>query len=85
MARYLIESPHTKEECLKALDEVLEEGTYILDKFEWGCQAGDHTGYAIVDADSEATARNMVPNFIRNKARIVKVGKFSPEQIKAFH
>lgn len=85
MARYIVESSHTKEECLKALDEILAEGPAVLNKFDWGCQAGDHTGYALVDAEAEAEVRNMIPGFLRNKARVVKVGKFTPEQIRSFH
>ena len=85
MERYVIESPHSKEECLKALDEMLSEGPSVLNKFDWGCTAGDHTGYAIIDADSENEAKNLVPRFIRNKARVIKVDKFTPEQIRAFH
>ncbi|HZX48324.1 MAG TPA: hypothetical protein VFF47_03805 [Nitrospirota bacterium] len=85
MERYVIESPHTKDECIKALDEMLSEGPSVLSKFDWGCTAGDHTGYAIIDASSESDALNLVPRFIRNKARVVKVGKFTPEQIKSFH
>ena len=41
---YLIESPHTKEECLQALDDVLARGPEFLARFEWGCMSGDHTG-----------------------------------------
>ncbi len=85
MTRYIIESPHTKDECLKALDETLAEGPAILNKFDWGCGSGDHTGYAIVDAENESTVKNMVPGFLRYKARIVQVGKFTPDQIKSFH
>ncbi|MEK6561126.1 MAG: hypothetical protein AABZ07_05260 [Nitrospirota bacterium] len=85
MERYVVESPHSKEECLKALDEMLAEGPSILNKFDWGCTVGDHTGYAIIDADNETEAKGLVPSFIRSKARIVKVGKFTPEQIRSFH
>ena len=85
MERYVIESPHTKEECLKALDETMAEGASILNKFDWGCQVGDHTGYAVVDVDNELEARNMIPRFIRNKARVAKIGKFTPEQIRSLH
>ena len=86
MARYMIESPHKPEECLKALDEELAKGKDILDKFEFGCKAGDHTGYALVDANTRNDALNKyVPNFIQEKARIVEVGKFTPEMIKSFH
>ncbi|MBI3399557.1 MAG: hypothetical protein HY026_10090 [Deltaproteobacteria bacterium] len=83
--RYLLESPHTKEECLRELDEVLAEGQNVLNKFNWGCVAGEHAGYAIVEADGESEVLNMVPSFLRKKARIIKVEKFTPEQIRSFH
>jgi hypothetical protein len=82
---YLIESPHTKEECLQALDDVLARGPEFLARFDWGCMSGDHTGWAVVEAGSETAARTMVPALVRGKARIVEVGKFTPEQIKSFH
>ncbi len=85
MAKYLIESPHTEEECLRALDETLGKGTDLLAKFEWGCMAGEHTGWAVTEAASESAARNMLPAFLRAKARVVKVEKFTPQQIKSFH
>ncbi|MCZ7356450.1 MAG: hypothetical protein O8C66_03190 [Candidatus Methanoperedens sp.] len=85
MAKYLIESPHTEEECLQALDETLGKGSDLLAKFDWGCMAGEHTGWATVEAGSESAARNMVPDFVRSKARIVKVTKFTPQQIKEAH
>jgi hypothetical protein len=86
MARYVIESPHKPEEYLKALDEELARGNDVLDKFEFGCKAGEHTGYALVDANTGNDALNKyVPNFIQEKARIVEVGEFTPEMIKLFH
>jgi hypothetical protein len=85
MARYLIESPHTTEECLPALDELLARGPGVLAKYDFGCMSGDHTGYVIVEAGGESEARETVPPFLRGKARIVKVDKFTPEQIKSFH
>ncbi len=85
MARYIVESPHTKEECLKALDEILAKGPGVLNKFDWGCAAGNHTGYAIVDAEGESEVQNMIPTFLRNKAHVMKIGKFTPEQIKSLH
>jgi hypothetical protein len=85
MARYLIESPHTAEECLRALDEVLAQGPELLAKYDFGCGANVHTGWAIVEAASESAARNTIPGFLRSKARVVEVGKFTPEQIRSFH
>jgi len=85
MAQYLIESPHTKEECLRALDEILDEGADVLDRFEFGCAAGDHRGWATINAKNEQAAREMVPGFLRSKARVVPVGKVTPEQIRSYH
>jgi len=85
VARYLIQSPHTKEECLQALDDILAEGPDMLARYDFGCVAGDHTGYATIDARSEDAAREFVPALVRNKARITEVGKFTPEQIRSFH
>jgi hypothetical protein len=82
---YLIESPHTKEECLQALDDVLARGQGFLSKFDWGCMAGNHTAWGVVEAGSEAAARNMAPAIVRNKARVTEVTKFTPEQIRSFH
>ncbi len=82
---YHIESPHSKEECLQALDEVLARGPQFLAQFDWGCMAGQHVGWATVDASSESEARNMVPGIVRSKARITPVNKFSPSEIESFH
>lgn len=85
MDKYFIESKHTPEECLRALDEILAKGSDHLARVEWGCMAGDHTGYSIVEARSEADALEGVPAFLRGKARAVKLNKFTPEQIRSFH
>lgn len=83
--KYLLETPHTKEECLRELDGVLAQGRDILNNFYWGCGAGNHTGYAIVDAKDGKEALGLIPDFVRGKARIVQLEKCSPEQIKSFH
>ena len=85
MEKYFVESKHTPEECLRALDEVLAKGPNVLDRIEWGCMAGDHTGYCIVDATSDADALKIVPTFLHGKARVVKLNKFTADQIKSFH
>lgn len=85
MAQYVIESPHTAEECLLVVDEFLARGADFLAKFDWGCMAGEHTGWGIVEANSETAARNRLPSFLRDKARVVKVNKVTPEQVKRLH
>jgi hypothetical protein len=82
---YLIEVPHNEAECLRALDEQLEKGSDILDKFYYGCQVGDHTGYAIVDANNEEEVRRLIPDFLFDKSLINEVSKFTPEMIRSYH
>lgn len=81
--QYMISVPHTPEECLKALDEF--DVSKALTKFEFGCESGDHTGYAIVTASSPEAALAMVPEDQRANAKVVAVHKFTPAELKAAH
>lgn len=83
MNRYLVETEHSAEDCLHILDLVLASG-YIT-HYDWGCETGNHTGWVIVEAESEEEALLSVPSIVRNKARAVKLNKFTPENIKSFH
>jgi hypothetical protein len=82
---YLIEIPHTPESCLKALDDVKALGDDKLAKYSWGCMAGDHTAYLMVNAASDAEALQWVPASERGEAKLLKLNKFTPEQIESFH
>jgi hypothetical protein len=84
MAQYLIESPHTKEECLKALDELATKPE-LLERFAFGCAAGEHTGFGMVEARNENDAKAMVPSVVRGKARVHPLTRFTVEQIQQFH
>ncbi len=83
MPSFLIQSPHSPEECLKTLDHVLAAG--YLTHFQWACPSGDHTGYLILQAENKADAILAVPTFVRGKARVIELTQFSPEQVKAMH
>lgn len=86
MARFMIQSSHKPEECLKALDDISSKGKDTLDKYQFGCREGDHTGYVTVDAGTKNDALNdYVPEFLRSKARVVEIQKFTPEMIKSLH
>ena len=79
---YLIESSHSKEDCLKALDETRDE---LLKDSYFACSSGMHSGWAVVSVPNEAVARDMVPSFIRSKARVTPVAQYSRDQIRSFH
>jgi len=80
---YLIEAPHSPDECLQAMNEALGRGPQFLAQFDWGCVEDKHTGWATVEAGSEAEARNMVPSVVRGKARVMRVGRVTPDQVNA--
>lgn len=83
-SRYLVTVPHTKEECLRALDEINAVGGTFLDRCDFGCMSGDHTTYVVLEAKDEPTLKKMIPSSW-SKAKIVKLNKFTAEQIASFH
>jgi hypothetical protein len=74
MERYLIESPHAAKDCARVVHDLHAAG--YLHHFEWGCKDNDHTAWAIVEAENLEHAKQLVPWYIRNKARIVRLVKF---------
>jgi hypothetical protein len=56
------------------VDQVYAMG--YLHHFDWGCEEGVHSGWAIIEAENETEARLAVPSIVRRKARIIKVTKF---------
>jgi hypothetical protein len=83
MDRFLVESPHTPDECLKTMQQILSAG--YLTHFDWGCKSGEHCGWVIIEAENEAEAHLVVPAFLRGRARVIKLNKYTPEEIKALH
>ena len=82
MDRYLIETPHTASECLTLIKLINAQG--YLWNFDWGCQAGTHNGWAIINAENEAQARLAVPPLVRSRARVTKLNKFDATTIKHY-
>jgi hypothetical protein len=83
MDKYLIESPHQLSNCTRMLKELAAMG--YLFHFQWGCKAGVHVGWAIVEAESEAHARLMVPTLVRDQARVVRLNQFEPDEVAGLH
>jgi hypothetical protein len=83
MARFLIEVPHEAEQraCAIAIQLLLQTGSHYLTNADWGCMDGDHKGWVIVDVDSKEQARGILPPVYRSQAKIVKLNKFSLEEI----
>ena len=74
MDRFLIETPHKAQDCLHLIQQVNAAG-YLV-HFDWGCTAGVHSGWAIIEAENEAQAHLAVPPLVRSHARVVRLNKF---------
>ncbi|MEE9594964.1 MAG: hypothetical protein V3V92_06140 [Candidatus Hydrothermarchaeales archaeon] len=85
MGGYFIESPHEKGNCRVALEEILAKNPDLPEKFDWGCMEGEHTGWIVLEAEDESDARSKLPDILKSDARIIKVNKFTPGQIRLFH
>ena len=85
MAKYPIHADHEPKECLKLLDSYLQAGAHYLTHAEWGCKAGVHEQWMIVEALDDASAVMMVPPILRHQATVVKLNQFTPDDIRALH
>jgi hypothetical protein len=85
MNSYLIKFPHTPGTCLATLDKFSSNAPELLNRIEWGCMSGDHTGYLIVERKNEVSALQTIPAVLRSDAKVEKLDKFTMEQIKEFH
>ena len=83
MRQYLVESPHTKSECIAALTLVQAAG--YLTHFKWGCPDGIHCGWAIIEADNKSEALLTVPSLIRKKAHVTPIVEFASKEIDIMH
>jgi hypothetical protein len=79
MDRYLIETPHGEKDCMHLLTLVNASG--YLAHFDWGCMAGVHSGWAIIEAENEPRARMAVPPLVRGQARVIKLNKFGESML----
>ena len=83
MDRYLVSILHTNEDCKSALKAIESFG--MITHFDWGCTDGDHTGWAIIEAETKSQAMMVVPPLLREKAHAVKLIRFSPEDARSMH
>lgn len=83
MAKFLIEVPHEADAraCALAIQLLLQTGSHYLTNAEWGCFDGEHKGWIIVEADSKEEARCILPPVYRPQAKIVKLNRFTMEEI----
>jgi hypothetical protein len=56
-----------------------------LHNFDWGCGAGVHCGWAIIEAENEAEAGLVVPMLVQKDARVIPIVKYSPDHLAQTH
>lgn len=82
MPHFLVQSPHTEEDCSKIVKQTLAIG--YLTHFHWGCKAGEHCAWAMIEADSEKEALLSVPTLVRDKSKAIKIVQFDPDEIEGW-
>jgi len=82
---YLVILPHTAEQCMASMDEIKAKGQDLLSKTYWACHSGDHTAYAIITAESQQAAVNLLPSEAQKTAKVIPVEQFTVEQIEMMH
>ncbi len=86
MAVYIVELPHSQEDCLKGLDEMADKGKKALKEVVWGCSSGVHMGWALIKAKGEQEVRDQIGSrTLLAKARITEVRHFTLKDIEGFH
>lgn len=71
MREYLIEVPHSPEEC--AIDPVDPVASGAPLRSYRGCGSGTHTSWIIAELETEDEAWSLVPELLRDTARVVAV------------
>ena len=83
MPKFLIEVPHAPEvvACARVVEVFLKTGSHFLTNADWGCLDEVHNAWILVEVASKEEARQIVPPAFRSQARIVRLNKFTLEQI----
>jgi len=84
--RYMIQLPHEANftACVRAVQAIHRQGSHLLTHMDWGCKAGVHTGWAIVEADNLQMATMMIPSECRRDATITELNRFTTEEMASW-
>ncbi len=83
MSKFLIEVPHDEDllACAQVVESFLNYGSHFATKAEWGCTDGVHKAWITIETDNKEDARNILPPAYRSQATIIKLNKFTMEEI----
>ncbi len=63
------------------LNSLVQGGAHVLANAEFGCEEGVHKSWLIIEAENDYYARLMVPPVLRDSALLVRLSKFTSEEI----
>jgi len=83
MPKFLIEVEHDEDmlACAQVVESFLQYGSHFAARADWGCGDGVHKAWITVETDTREEARNILPPGYRARANIIKLNKFSMEEI----
>ncbi|MEN8232503.1 MAG: hypothetical protein ABFR35_07465 [Thermodesulfobacteriota bacterium] len=83
MPKYIIEVPHEEEllACAQVVESFLNYGSHFATKADWGCTDGVHKAWITIETETKEDARNILPPAYRSQATIIKLNKFTMEEI----
>ena len=86
MPRFIIQLPHGDDRvaCIRAIQAIERHGSHLLTHAEWGCKAGVHCGWAIVDVGNRQEAMQLVPPEARQIAVIVELNQFTKDEMASW-
>ena len=84
MSKYMVEVAHEAEKiaCLRAAQILLKSGSHFLTNANFGCLDGEHKAWITVDVNNKEEAQAILPPEYRSIAKIVKLNKFTLEEIE---
>ncbi|MHB0999784.1 MAG: hypothetical protein ACYC27_11125 [Armatimonadota bacterium] len=83
MAKFMIELPHSRDDCADMLMNIAERSPEFMGGANWGCISGNHTGWGIVEADNIAQVRDLLPDDLRDTASITEINQYTADEVKS--
>ena len=81
MSHYVVEAPHEPAEHGRAVAEILGMAPESQLVFLWGCRVGVHKAWAIIEADGQGEALDVVPAFLRPRASAHRVEQYTAGEV----
>jgi hypothetical protein len=86
MPKFMIEVPHSPEECASATGELVHHprARELAARTYWGCGDGAHTTWILAEFDSKPEARGLIPRLLRDTALVVRIERGpGPDEVVA--